>query len=242
MKIEICLKEMIEILKMASLGKLMSGLIHNLNSPLQNIGMDIELAAMYLKDNKQVLNEITEKLNPRIERMENEFERINQILKRGTFNIQMDEYYLKSMTLTLFIQQVMKMLEANLYFKHNVKKEMNLVPDLPKLNQRSEDFWFALIWFMQSMIDNIEKNEIKDLMIKTGKNGQNQELIFQIKEGKFSADFLNSVNTDTSLPDHLQIAEDAMLHIALHVLRSEGVVSRGESTGSATIITLLISH
>ena len=242
MKIEISLKEMIEILKMASLGKLMSGLIHNLNSPLQNIGMDIELAAMYLKDNKRVLNEITEKLNPRIERMENEFERINQILKRGTFNIQMDEYYLKSMTLTLFIQQIMKMLEANLYFKHNVKKEMNLVPDLPKLNQRSEDFWFALIWFMQSMIDNIEKNEIKELMIKTDKNGQNQELIFQIKEGKFSADFLNSVNTDTSLPDHLQIAEDAMLHIALHVLRSEGVVSRGESTGSATIITLLISH
>ena len=242
MKIEICLKEMIEILKMASLGKLMSGLIHNLNSPLQNIGMDIELAAMYLKDNKQVLNEITEKLSPRIERMENEFERINQILKRGTFNIQMDEYYLKSMTLTLFIQQVMKMLEANLYFKHNVKKEMNLVPDLPKLNQRSEDFWFALIWFMQSMIDNIEKNEIKELIIKTGKNGQNQELIFQIKEGKFSADFLKSLNTDTSLPDYLQIAEDAMLHIALHVLRSEGVVSRGESTGSATIITLLISH
>ena len=139
MKIEISLKEMIDILKMASLGKLMSGLIHNLNSPLQNIGMDIELAAMYLKDNKQVLNEITEKLNPRIERMENEFERINQILKRGTINIQLDEYYLKSMTLTLFIQQVMKMLEANLYFKHNVKKEMNLVPNLPKLDQRSED-------------------------------------------------------------------------------------------------------
>ena len=242
MKIEISLKEMIDILKMASLGKLMSGLIHNLNSPLQNIGMDIELAAMYLKNNKQALKEITEKLNPRIERMENEFERINQILKRGTINIQLDEYYLKSMTLTLFIQQVMKMLEANLYFKHNVKKEMKLVPDLPKLDQRSEDFWFALIWFMQSMIDNIEKNEIKELMIKTDKNGQNQELIFQIKEGKFSADFLNSVNTDTSLPDHLQIAEDAMLHIALHVLRSEGVVSRGESTGSATIITLLISH
>ena len=41
MKIEISLKEMMEILKMASLGKLMSGLIHNLNSPLQNIGMDI---------------------------------------------------------------------------------------------------------------------------------------------------------------------------------------------------------
>jgi len=154
----------------------------------------------------------------------------------------MDEYYLNSMTLTLFIQQVMKMLEANLYFKHNVKKEMNLVPNLPKLDQRSEDFWFALVWFMQSLIDNIEKNEIKELMIKTDKNGRNQELIFQIKEGKFSADFLKSLNTETSLPDHLQIAEDAMLHIALQVLRSEGVVSRGESTGSATIISLLISH
>jgi len=242
MKIEISLKEMIEILKMASMGKLMNGLIHNLNSPLQNIGMDIELAAMYLKNTEQAVKEITEKLNSRIERMEKEFERINQILKRGAINIQMDEYYLKSMTLTLFLQQVMKMLEANLYFKHNVKKEINLIPDLPKLGQRSEDFWFALIWFMQSMIDNIEKNEIKELMIKTGKHGQNQELVFQIKEGKLSDGFLKSLNNDTPVSGHLQITEDAMLDIALHVLRSEGVVSRGESIGSSSLITFHISN
>lgn len=241
MKIEISLEEMIETLKMASLGKLMSGLIHNLNSPLQNIGMDIELTAMYLKDTNQDVKEITEKLNSRIERMEKEFERINQILKLGTINIQMDGYYLKAMTLTLFLQQVMKMLEANLYFKHNVKKEMNLMPDLPKLGQHSEDFWFALIWFMQSMIDNLEKNEIKGLMIKANKDGQNQELIFQINEGKLSDGFLKSVNNEIPLSDHLQINEDAMLDIALHVLRSEGVVSKGESSGSATLITLHIS-
>lgn len=242
MKIEISLKEMIEILKMASMGKLMNGLIHNLNSPLQNIGMDIELAAMYLKATKQEVKEITEKLNSRIARMESEFERINQILKWGTINIQMDEYNLKSMTLNLFLQQVMKMLEANLYFKHNVKKEMNLIPDLSKLEKRSEDFWFALIWFMQSMIDHIEKKEIKELMIRTDKDGKDQELIFQIKEGQLSDGFLKSLNNKTPLSDPLPITEDAMLDIALHVLRSEDVVSRGESIGSATLITFHISH
>ena len=242
MKIEISLKEMIEILKMASMGKLMNGLIHNLNSPLQNIGMDIELTAMYLKNTNQEVKEITEKLNSRIERMENEFERINQILKRGTINTHMDEYYLNSMTLTLFIQQVIKMLEANLYFKHNVKKEIQLIPDLPKLSQRSEDFWFALIWFMQSMIDNIEKNEIKELIIKTNKDSQNQELLFQTKEGKLSDSFLKSLNNETPLSDNLKITEDAMLDVALHVLRSEGVDCAGESIDSATLVTLHISQ
>ena len=190
MKIEMPIKKMIELLKMASMGKLMHGLVHNLNSPLQNIGMDIELAAMYLKSPKQDVEEITEKLNSRIARMESEFERINQIVKWGTMNIQMDEYNLKSMTLNLFLQQIMKMLEANLYFKHNVKKEMNLIPDLPRLEKHSEDFWFALIWFMQSMIDNIEKTESKELMIRTDKDGKNQKLIFQINDGHLSETFI----------------------------------------------------
>lgn len=240
MKVELSLQELTELLKLASLGKLMSGMIHNLNSPLQNIGMDIELAGMFLNKKDLSIKEITEKLRSRIARMEGEFDRINRILKRGMSNVQMDEYYRQSMTLNLFLQQVLKMLEANLYFKHNVSKEMDLMPELPKLGDRSENFWLAIIWFMQSMTDNLEKNEIKWLGIGTGKNDTNQEMVFRTREGKLSDGFLKTLNDEAPLSDPLKITKDAMLGLALHILRSEGVITRGESTGTSTIITFHI--
>ena len=242
MKIELPFDEMVELLRFASLGKMMTGLIHNLNSPLQNLGMDIELTGMLLKNKNLVEEEIKEKLTFRLARMENEFDRINQLLNHGTINVQMDEYYLKSMTLNLFIQQVLKIMEANLYFKHSVRKEMSLDPDLPKVGDRSRDFWFAVIWFIQSMVDHLEKDEIKQLAIETSNNGEDQTLIFRTKEGRLSDGFLSLMNNQTPSSDHLSVSQDAVLGIALHILRSENVVCRAESTASETRVSFLITH
>jgi C4-dicarboxylate-specific signal transduction histidine kinase len=46
---EISFKNLIELYKLASLGKVTGGLIHNINGPLQNIGLDLEMTQYMLK-------------------------------------------------------------------------------------------------------------------------------------------------------------------------------------------------
>ena len=41
--VEISLKDLVKLYEFASIGKVINGLLHNLNGPLQNLGMYIEL-------------------------------------------------------------------------------------------------------------------------------------------------------------------------------------------------------
>ena len=91
---------------MASLGKLIAGLLNNINGPLQNLGLDIEMANYSLKDGSKLDNEKAQNISSRLKRMEEEFERIDRLIKASSLKTSQDEdYNNKLMNLNDYLQQ-----------------------------------------------------------------------------------------------------------------------------------------
>ena len=79
--IKLSVKALMDLFKLASLGKQIGGLIHNINGPLQNLGLDIEMMNYSLKGEVGIDEAVVENLHIRLKRMEEEFERVNRIIR-----------------------------------------------------------------------------------------------------------------------------------------------------------------
>ena len=81
MLVEIPLNDLTKIYKLATLGKVIGGLIHNLNGPLQNLGLDIEMTNHLLNNKLPLDNDGINNILNRLKRMGEEFEKIDQLIK-----------------------------------------------------------------------------------------------------------------------------------------------------------------
>ena len=70
---EIPINDFIRLFQLAFLGKLIGGLVHNLNGPLQNLGLDMEMAKHFLKGKSSFDNETLIEFHTRLKRMEEEY-------------------------------------------------------------------------------------------------------------------------------------------------------------------------
>ena len=76
MGIDLSLEQLAGLYQMGSLGKLINGLIHNLNGPLQNISMDMEMMTHSVRTAKWLPADLAESMIQRLKRMEREFDHI----------------------------------------------------------------------------------------------------------------------------------------------------------------------
>ncbi|MBW2609249.1 MAG: hypothetical protein JRC68_02765 [Deltaproteobacteria bacterium] len=244
MLIELPIHNLIRLFKMASIGKLMGGLIHNLNGPLQNLGLDIEMAHHSLKSDSGLDNDLINKISKRLNRMEEEFDRIDQIIKISSMKAIQDEDYHKPLHLNYFIQQELLFLQTNLYFKHNVRTELSFQDDLPPLVDLPGDFVLALSWFLQSVIEELESREITSLTVQTSLNDSCVELITSTEEEKLAEKFMGSLNKDiSSSPNHKLEDNDVRMMLVLMVFKAGNVsiMSKDEPSGSQIILTIPIN-
>ena len=135
MLIELSMNDLIRLYKLASLGKLIGGLVHNLNGPLQNLALDIEMTNQSIEGNHQLDNETLNNLRLRLKRMEEEFERIDNLIKISSMKSRPEEIYHKFLNLNDFLQQELWFLNANLYFKHNVRTELKFQDNPPLITR-----------------------------------------------------------------------------------------------------------
>ena len=117
MVIEISLNDLIRLCKFASLGKVIDGLLHNINGPLQNLGMDIEMMNNSLAGNGPFHDTLAKDINIRLKRMEEEFERIRHLTKIASMRASIEDDYQECMNLNEFLQ-------------HESLKELPLFSDL----------------------------------------------------------------------------------------------------------------
>ena len=70
MVIEISLNGLIRLCRFASLGKVIEGLLHNINGPLQNLGMDIEMMNNSLAVNEPLHDALAKDIDIQWSRMD----------------------------------------------------------------------------------------------------------------------------------------------------------------------------
>ena len=243
MLIEIPLNDLTKIYKLATLGKVIGGLIHNLNGPLQNLGLDIEMTNHLLNNKLPLDNDEIKNILNRLKRMGEEFEKIDQLIKASSIKAGPDEYY-HFLHINEFLQKELMFKKHNLYYKHNVHTELKLQNNMPTFNNLPKNVIMGLSWFLQAIIEELEYQQIKELSVKTSLNEQ-LEILIETKEGMLSDKFMEQLSQD--LPELQSVnVKGAYLEVTLPLLlfKASGVSISGikQTNGSKIIINIPINN
>jgi PAS domain S-box-containing protein len=152
--------ELIQASRMAFLGIYSQGIIHNLNGPLNTI---MGFSSLLCRDHTEA--EIPQRIFADAERMS---ELINSLGRRWQ---RTGESRLESLNLNEIIQEELQFLEADLFFKHNVDKVLELDPRLPLIRGVYGDFSHALLNVLINAIEALADSLIHKLTVRTGVRG-----------------------------------------------------------------------
>ena len=241
MIVEISLKDLVKLYEFASIGKVINGLLHNLNSPLQNLGMYIELMnhSRFVADKAAPAS--GHQLDNRLERMEEEVDHINHLIKTTFMRANPHEDRHDCMDLGEFLKRELSFLNSNLYFKHHVQTELDLEKELPVVSQLPEGLLQGLSWLMQSLVEELERQQVKQLELRAHWNDPCWQITLTASDGSLSKRFVDILNQDISDSRFLRIEhEDYGVVLSLAVLRSDrvSVTSRIEPGKSVIIVTV----
>jgi hypothetical protein len=236
MRIEISLDRFMEIYRLMALGKLVQGLVHNVNGPLQNLGMDIEMMEGGVKSEERIPEDLRHSILNRLRRMEGEFDRIIRLIRSSTARIGAEEEFSQNTPLGGFLAEEISFLDANLYFKHNVRKEILLDKGLPPLGRFPQPVILSLAWLMQALVEETEKGNAKLFRLKAAPSPTAVEMSFTILEGSFP-DFPNSIIPEMPFPEPFRMEDRIDLRMPLALLTANG----GDVTFSADPTGLLLT-
>ena len=224
--VKLSLDDLIKLYTLASIGKLVGGLIHNLNGPMQNLGLDIEMAHYSLKDESKWDHNTAKSIVSRLKRMEQEHDRINLLIKATSARTE-DKPTADNTNLSSihgFIKQELAYLDANLYFKHNVKKEIINLSDHASVSIMSKDSLAALSWFLQCLAEELERQMISGLTLRIISDNSGLKILFSIQGGELSEGFVGQLSrvlssADISKPDNMDVG----IFLILLIFQSNGI-------------------
>jgi PAS domain S-box-containing protein len=148
--------EIMQHAKLSSIGMLAAGIGHNLNVPLQGIINHIELLKM-TQDNIPYLDDIL-----------NQAQRISAIINNMLYKSRQEQDLEKRpIDLNQLLVEELKFLNADLVFKHRIKKEYQFDPNLPTVQGVYGDFSQSLLNIIKNAIDAMHDTPEKKLSVKT---------------------------------------------------------------------------
>ncbi len=183
------INELIRQHYMSSVGRLMKGVIHNMNGPLQVLQIQVELLKKIMAEEQKILASLDtlpsssgeggkllkdlegkrETCAKKIGQLEDELERLqgltDLIVRRcsdgqdaGTSTVDLNEV----------IRNEVALLHADLFFKHRIKKTLNLREPLPPINVSYLELSQALNHILQNAIEALVDTEEREIIVETG--------------------------------------------------------------------------
>jgi hypothetical protein len=240
MHIEMPLERFVDFYRLVTLGKLIQGLVHNLNGPLQNLGMDMEMMEHSLRSDTRMPSELSESFLGRLKRMEGEFDHISRLIKSASMRIDPEGDFLHYGTLKGFLEQEISFLHSHLYFKHNVQKEIRLPADLPRLDCFSRDLLLSLCWLIQCVVEEMENGEAK-LFVMNGRSLPSAlELSLLVEGPMVGTAYMDRADGETPPSGSLKMEDALGMRVPLALLRLYGVSATFRREPAQFEITLLL--
>jgi|GEM_PF-2839181 len=151
--------ELIEKNRLASLGNLVQGIAHNLNNPLAII----QATTQYLLEAEDKEVNLKEELTV----IKEQAQRIGQIIKDLMAKSREEALrVITKLNLNQILEEELKFLQANSFFKYEVKLEKELSP-LPAILGIYSDFSQAFANFINNALEAMQDSPVKVLKIKT---------------------------------------------------------------------------
>jgi hypothetical protein len=217
----ISLNDLINIHRYMSVGKLVNGLIHNLNGPLHSLGIEMDVLSHYLSKQGGTSEPMMNIAN-RLKRMDEEFENLTRLIRLSASRIDLLQEDTEYFSLNHFLDQGLEFMKANLYYKHEVRTSLELTGDLPSIKNPPEKLPLGLAWFIQDLVEELEKRKIHSLQIQSFMHESCPSLRF-VTGGETFFHRLDDIlrgNPQTGIESGL---DDLGLSLAVKVLLSAGV-------------------
>jgi PAS domain S-box-containing protein len=161
--------ELIGEQRLATIGLLASGVAHNINTPLMGI---------------YGLAQVIKMKHPEIEDIDGvlaQVERINGIIRNLMWkSSQESQQTVQPLNLNQLLQEELRFLEADMDFKHNVEKSVQLADDIPPIMGKYSDFSQSLMNIIRNSLDAMHGMKAKKLSISTAMRGD--DLVIEIKD------------------------------------------------------------
>jgi len=143
--------------KMAALGRLTAGFTHNLNNPLSCIIAYTEFLKLKYPE------------EPRLDKMLSAANKMYAIISRMLDKTRKEHDQKKvRINLNLILIEELEFFDADLEFKHQVEKELDLAADLPEIEGVYSDLSQCFSNLIKNALDAMRQSPHKKLLVKTG--------------------------------------------------------------------------
>jgi signal transduction histidine kinase len=161
--------------KWVKYGKLLSGLIHNLNTPLMGVSGRVEILQIKLGEDKGLVQ------------IANQVERINEMLSAVAYLVDKDQYdKVTDIDIGAFLKNYFNFLYSDMRFKHHINKEVEFTSC--KLNINPADLLFVLHTTVDHLLDHSNNDSVL-----TAHNPEGGTIEIKMK-GEFPGDILDNLN------------------------------------------------
>jgi hypothetical protein len=238
--IELSEDDFAEAQRLMSVGRLVQGLIHNLNGPLQNLGMDMDMIGYALEGRDGELEELQEEVRTRIGRMEEEFEQVNRLIRLAASRLAPDAEQ-AFLSLGDFLEEEMAFLRSNLHFKHHVEKLVDLQEELPALKSLPESLPEGLRSLLEAVAFDMERREMTRFGLKASALETGTLLEVTAGKGSLSEPLLEGLRQGASGggPRRISAEEMTVAHAGLMFARA-GLSPEVEAGAEETRIRLVV--
>jgi len=232
--------EYFRIHKMAMVGKLASGLAHNLNTPVSIIQGNAELLDLQYPEQNEI-----KMILRQTARLGNE---IHLLGIRGNKDLSTLE---EKIDLNKLIKNEMAFLKANLYFKHYVECQLGLQENLPSIRGLYSDFSQVLAEIIENAVDAMYGLDVRKLLVKT-KSELGKICLTISDSGKgmdsktlshlFEPFYTTKPSPDVSAPNQNEPRGTGLgLSMALSIINKyNGKITVDSKPGVGTVFTVLV--
>ncbi|MEW6219701.1 MAG: sensor histidine kinase [Thermodesulfobacteriota bacterium] len=188
----------LSLYRQAAVGRLLRGFVHNLNGPLQVFSMHAELlrwmfsralpivdrleAAELPEASREQVHELKGLLEARfrvMDQLQAEMAACQEIVRQIMGTEAADESLGSTCTLNTVIADELAFLQADLFFKHKVSRELRLAPRLPPLHRGVVPAHQIVFILLENAVDNLRQSETPRLTITTEVEGDRVLALFE---------------------------------------------------------------
>jgi signal transduction histidine kinase len=178
-KIDRCLTELVRYYRHSAVGRRSTGVIHNMNTPLQVISFQLELLEQKAQEEATLLSELLNPLGPHLQalyeyreqkltQLQQEVNHLRDMIHglalQAVHEGQEDHCYLD---LNQIFQDELELYLADSFFKHRVKKEFKFSTGLPPIHGHYVDFSQSFRHLVDNALEAMAESSHRLLTVST---------------------------------------------------------------------------
>ena len=174
-----CLNELVRYYRHSAVGRRCTGVIHNMNTPMQVISFQLELLAQKAQEEAGLLSELVNPVAPhlqalhdyrdqKLKQLHQEVDKLRDMVHRIALQAvhegEEEQCYLD---LNQIFQDELELYLAEPFFKHRVEKEFTFTPGLPPIHGHYVDFGQSFRHLVDNALEAMAESPSPVLTITT---------------------------------------------------------------------------